>query len=164
MLMFFFFFNDTATTEIYTLSLHDALPIFIDYVRDRSQLDRIARGEPRQYVEAAAKMLDPGMLTVGFARRLATYKRLNLLLHDLHRSLGLVRSERPIQLLIAGKAHPRDDDGKRLVQQLFGVRSENDAGGRVVFLEHYGLGVASRLVRGCDVWVNVPRPPLEASG
>ena len=138
--------------------------LLIDYVRDRSQLDRIARGEPREYVEAAAKVLDPGVLTVGFARRLATYKRLHLLLHDLHRSLGLVRSERPIQLLIAGKAHPRDDDGKRLVQSLFGTRSEHGVGGRVVFLEDYDLGVAARLVRGCDVWVNVPRPPLEASG
>ncbi|MDX6627900.1 MAG: glycogen phosphorylase, partial [Gaiellales bacterium] len=66
--------------------------------------------------------------------------------------------------LIAGKAHPRDDDGKRLVQQLFGVRAEQRAFERVVFLEDYDLGVAARLVRGCDAWLNVPRPPLEASG
>jgi glycogen phosphorylase len=138
--------------------------LLVDYVRDRSQLDRIARGEPRDYVESAARALDPGVLTIGFARRLATYKRLHLLVHDLHRSLGLVRGERPMQLLIAGKAHPRDDDGKRLVQSLFGARWEQGAAGRVVFLEDYDLGVAARLVRGCDVWLNVPRPPLEASG
>jgi starch phosphorylase len=136
----------------------------LEYVRDRSQVDRILRGEPREYVESAARTLDPDVLTVGFARRLATYKRLDLLLHDLHRSLGLVRGERPIQLLVAGKAHPRDDGGKALVQQLFGARRQEGAGGRVVFLEDYDLELAARLVSGCDVWVNVPRPPLEASG
>ncbi|HEV2786599.1 MAG TPA: alpha-glucan family phosphorylase, partial [Solirubrobacteraceae bacterium] len=138
--------------------------LLVDYVRDRSQLQRIARGEPREYVEAAAKAFDPGVLTLGFARRLATYKRLHLLLHDIERSFRLLRGERPVQLLLAGKAHPRDDDGKRLVQQLFGVREEYRAFERVVFLEDYNLGVAARLVRGCDVWINVPRPPLEASG
>jgi starch phosphorylase len=136
----------------------------IEYVRDRSQVDRILRGGRREYVESAARTLDPDVLTIGFARRLATYKRLDLLMHDLHRSLGLVRGERPIQLLVAGKAHPRDDGGKALVQQLFGARGEEGAGGRVVFLEDYDLGLAARLVSGCDVWVNVPRPPLEASG
>jgi starch phosphorylase len=138
--------------------------LLVDYVRDRSQLFRIARGEPREYVEAAAKAFDPGVLTLGFARRVATYKRLNLLLHDIGRSVALLRGERPVQLLVAGKAHPRDDDGKRLVQQLFATRAEPSAVERVVFLEDYDLGVAARLVRGCDAWINVPRPPLEASG
>ncbi len=138
--------------------------LLVEYVRDRSQLYRIARGDPRDYVEAAAKAFDPDVLTLGFARRMATYKRMHLLLHDVQRSLALVRGEQPVQLLIAGKAHPRDDDGKRLVQQLFGVRSEQRAFERVVFLEDYDLGVAARLVRGCDAWLNVPRPPLEASG
>jgi glycogen phosphorylase len=138
--------------------------LLVEYVRDRSQLQRIARGEPREYVEAAAKAFDPGVLTIGFARRMATYKRLNVLLHDVQRSFALLGGERPIQFLVAGKAHPRDDDGKRLVQQLFAVRSQQGAFSRVVFLEDYNLGVAARLVRGCDVWINVPRPPLEASG
>jgi starch phosphorylase len=138
--------------------------LLVEYVRDRSQLMRIARGEPRDYVEAAAKAFDPAFLTIGFARRLATYKRLNVLLYDVQRSFRLLRGDRPVQLLIAGKAHPGDDDGKRLVQQLFAVRSQERAFERVVFLEDYNLGVARRLVRGCDVWVNVPRPPLEASG
>ncbi len=138
--------------------------LLVEYVRDRSQLQRIARGEPREQVEAAAKAFDPGVLTVGFARRVATYKRLNVLLHDVQRSFALLGGDRPIQLLLAGKAHPRDDDGKRLVQQLFAVRSQQRAFQRVVFLEDYDLSVASRLVRGCDLWINVPRPPLEASG
>jgi starch phosphorylase len=69
-----------------------------------------------------------------------------------------------VQVLIAGKAHPKDDGGKRLVQELFGVRGDERAAGRVVFLEDYDLFMASRLVRGCDVWVNLPRPPMEASG
>ena len=138
--------------------------LLVEYVRDRSQLYRIARGESREYVEAAAKAFDPGVLTVGFARRMATYKRLDVLLHDVQRSLALLGGERPIQLLLAGKAHPRDDGGKRLVQQLFAVRSQQRAFERVVFLEDYNLGVAARLVRGCDLWINVPRPPLEASG
>ena len=138
--------------------------VLVEYVRDRSQLQRIARGEPREYVEAAARAFDPGVLTIGFARRLATYKRLHLLLHDVGRSFSLLGGERPVQLLLAGKAHPRDDDGKRLVQQLFAVRTQQRAFERVVFLEDYNLGVAARLVRGCDVWINVPRPPLEASG
>jgi starch phosphorylase len=138
--------------------------LLVEYVRDRSQLYRIARGDPRDYVEAAAKAFDPDILTLGYARRMATYKRMHLLLHDVGRSVALLRGERPVQLLIAGKAHPRDDDGKRLVQQLFGVRAEQRAFERIVFLEDYDLGVAARLVRGCDAWLNVPRPPLEASG
>ncbi len=138
--------------------------LLVEYVRDRSQLYRISRGEPREYVEAAAKSFDPGILTIGFARRLATYKRLNVLLHDVRRSFAMLRGDRPLQLLLAGKAHPRDDGGKRLVQELFSVRSQQRAFERVVFLEDYDLGVAARLVRGCDVWVNLPRPPLEASG
>jgi starch phosphorylase len=138
--------------------------LLVEYVRDRSQQQRLVRGDPRDFVEAAARAFDPGVLTIGFARRLATYKRLYLLLHDLHRSLGLVRGAQPLQLLLAGKAHPRDEEGKQFVQQLFAVRGEQRAFERVVFLEDYDLGVAARLVAGCDLWINVPRPPLEASG
>lgn len=138
--------------------------LLVEYVRDRSQLQRIARGDPRDFVGASARAFDPGVLTIGFARRLATYKRLHLLLHDVQRSFALLGGERPLQLLLAGKAHPRDDDGKRLVQELFAVRSQQRAFERVVFLEDYNLAVAARLVSGCDVWINVPRPPLEASG
>ena len=135
-----------------------------EFVRERSVLDRLARGEPRHYTETAAHGFDPEALTIGFARRLATYKRLHLLFHDVERGLRLLGGDRPVQILLAGKAHPRDDGGKGLVQGLFGFKDRPGVGGRVVFLEDYDLGVAARLVRGCDVWVNVPRPPLEASG
>ena len=136
----------------------------VDFVRERSVADRVARGEPRGYIDAAARAFAPDVLTIGVARRLATYKRLHLLLHDPGRALGILAGDRPVQILLAGKAHPRDDDAKRLLQNLFGVRNANRVGDRVVFLEDYDLGVAARLVRGCDVWVNLPRPPLEASG
>ena len=139
--------------------------LLVEFVRDRSQLDRIARGEPREYVEASARVFDPDVLTIGFARRLATYKRLHLLLHDLDRGdQRCCAASVPVQLLLAGKAHPKDDEAKRLVQGLFGARCERSAFERVVFLEDYDLGLAARLVRGCDLWINLPRPPLEASG
>jgi starch phosphorylase len=138
--------------------------VLIEYVRARSVTDRLSRGDLREYAEAAADALDPGVLTVGFARRLATYKRLGLLLQDRDRSLGLFEGGRPVQLLLAGKAHPRDDDGKRLVQLLFTAKGAPAVARRAVFLEDYDLSVAARLVQGCDVWLNLPRPPLEASG
>ena len=137
----------------------------VEYVRDRSTADRLQRGEARDYVEAAANAFDPDVLTIGFARRIATYKRLNLLAKDFERALRLFGGDRPIQLLLAGKAHPRDDAGKALVQGLFSTRGFAPlAGSKIVFLHDYDLDMAARLVRGCDVWVNVPRPPMEASG
>ena len=105
------------------------------------------------------------MLTIGFARRVATYKRLDLLLRDVDRALALLGdAERPVQFLLAGKAHPRDDDGKRLVQRLFELKGHPQVGRRVVFLDDYDLALGAAMTRGCDVWVNVPRPPLEARG
>ena len=137
----------------------------VEYVRDRSTADRLQRGESREYVEAAARTFDPDALTVGFARRIATYKRLDLLVKDADRALRLLDGDRPIQLILAGKAHPRDDLGKSLVQALFARRGIiQRVGERVVFLHDYDLDMAAKLVRGCDVWINVPRPPMEASG
>jgi glycogen phosphorylase len=136
----------------------------VEYVRDRSVADRLARGmTSRAYVEAAARYFDHGVLTVGFARRLATYKRLHLLSHDPERAIRLLEGDRPMQIVIAGKAHPSDDDGKRLVQQLFPIAS-TEVARRVAYVEDYDLDVAEQLVRGCDVWVNLPRAPLEACG
>jgi starch phosphorylase len=136
----------------------------VELVRDRAPLDRLTRGEAREYVEAGMRAFDPEVLTVGFARRLATYKRLDLLLHDPARAIGLLNSDRPIQVVIAGKAHPRDDGGKQLIKRLLALRGQAGVGHRIVFLHDYDLELASYLVQGCDVWLNVPRPPLEASG
>jgi glycogen phosphorylase len=134
----------------------------VEFMRDRSMIDRLGRDEPLEYAELAA--WEPNVLTLGFARRLATYKRLHLLVADIARGTRLLTGERHVQLVIAGKAHPRDDDGKRLVQGLFAHKHAPGFGASVVFLDDYDLRTARYLVGGCDVWVNLPRPPLEASG
>ncbi|HLF40144.1 MAG TPA: alpha-glucan family phosphorylase, partial [Acidimicrobiia bacterium] len=136
----------------------------VAYVREHTVADRLSRGEPLDYVDAAARMFDPTVLTVGFGRRLATYKRLHLLIHDMHRGLALLGSDRPLQILIAGKAHPRDAEAKRIVQALFTFKTVAAVAGRVAYLHDYDVGMAAVLVAGCDVWVNLPRPPQEASG
>jgi starch phosphorylase len=136
----------------------------VEFVRDRSMADRLARGEVRDYVQAAAQAFDPGVLTIGFARRVATYKRLHLLVQDPDRNLRLLADERPIQVVLAGKAHPSDDEAKRVIQTIFSLKSAHLVGARVIYLHDYDIGMAARLVQGCDVWVNLPRPPLEASG
>ena len=135
----------------------------ITYVRHRAVVDRLARDEPRAYAEAVSAF-SPDVLTVGFARRLATYKRLNLLMQDVERAVRVVSGDRPIQVLLAGKAHPRDDAGKKLVQELFSSKNAPGFAARVAYLNDYDLRMAAELVRGCDVWINLPRPPLEASG
>jgi glycogen phosphorylase len=132
------------------------------WARQRSVVDRLGRDEPREYAEAPD--FDPDVLTIGFARRLATYKRLHLLLRSADRIIDLLAGERSIQILLAGKAHPRDDEAKHSLQALFSRKGIPEIGRRVAYLEDYDLGVAARLVSGCDVWVNLPRPPLEASG
>jgi starch phosphorylase len=136
----------------------------VDLVRERIPRDRVARGEERSFVDAGESAFDPDALTIGFARRVATYKRLSLMVHDAQRALDLLRGDRPVQMVIAGKAHPKDDPGKALIQQLLHLRGAEGTQGRVVFLADYDLASAARLVGGCDIWVNLPRPPLEASG
>ncbi len=136
----------------------------VEFVRARSASDRLGRGDVRQYVEAADRAFRPDVLTIGFARRVATYKRLDLLTRDPEWTIELLSGERPVQVVLAGKAHPRDEEAKRSLQRLFGMKWAQVIGERVVFLDDYDLSTAAWLVRGCDVWLNVPRPPLEASG
>ena len=136
----------------------------VRFARERSVGDRLGRDDLPQYVEAAARTFDPGVLTLGFARRVATYKRLGLLTHDPERTLALLGGERPVQVVLAGKAHPRDEEAKRVLQALFQLKGAPVVAERVIFLDDYDLATAARLVQGCDVWVNLPRPPLEASG
>jgi starch phosphorylase len=136
----------------------------VAFLRERSVTDRLGRGDLREYVDAAAQSLDEHVLTIGFARRVATYKRLHILTRDPDWTLSLLTGERPVQVVLAGKAHPRDDDAKRVLQSLFGLKHARVIAERVIFLDDYDLGSAARLVRGCDVWLNLPRPPLEASG
>jgi len=136
----------------------------IEFIRLRSTQDRLLRGDMRDYVEAASRGFDEDVLTVGFARRVATYKRLELLTRHPELTLALLGGERPVQVVLAGKAHPRDEEAKHSLRQLFGMKAAEIVGQRVVYLDDYDLATGAMLVRGCDVWLNLPRPPLEASG
>jgi starch phosphorylase len=136
----------------------------VEYARERATADRLARGEAPDYVQMASHAFDPDTLTIGFARRLTTYKRLDLLTRGQGRALHLLGGERPLQIMLAGKAHPMDDRAKRIVQLLFEARRAPLVGQRVAYLHDYDMELARHLVAGCDLWVNLPRPPLEASG
>jgi starch phosphorylase len=137
----------------------------IDVARERSVRDRLARGEPPEYVEAALQTFNPQWLTIGFARRIATYKRFYLLSRFRDRLLHLLGSDpRPVQFVLAGKAHPQDVEAKESLRYAFGVKEAAVVGRRIIFLEDYDLYLAPRVVAGVDLWLNLPRPPLEASG
>jgi starch phosphorylase len=116
-------------------------------------------------VIASGALLEPDILTIGFARRFATYKRATLIFRDLRRLQALLHAERqPVQIIFAGKAHPADAGGKEFIQQVYKFAQDRQMGGRVVFVEDYDLHVAHFLVQGVDVWLNNPRRPNEASG
>lgn len=124
-----------------------------------------ARGTNEDNIQKACDAINPSALTVGFARRFATYKRGNLFMRDADRLLKMLRdTDRPIQFLIAGKSHPADGGGKDLIRQIVQFAREHDAGSKIVFLENYDIQVARYLVQGCDIWLNNPRRGMEASG
>jgi len=137
----------------------------IDTVRDRSRQrwakDRINPST----VLAGGTLLDPSVLTIGFARRFATYKRADLIFYDMERLKNLLNNPwRPLQIIFAGKAHPADDPGKRIIQRIFNAARDPELGGRIAFVEDYGEQFAQYMVHGVDVWLNNPVPPMEASG
>jgi len=135
------------------------------FARTRLAQQLEARGAPPAEVEAARSCLDEGALTIGFARRFATYKRATLLLEEVDRLCRLVDNpERPVQFIFAGKAHPHDDQGKEYIRQIVHASRERGLRGHILFLEDYDMQVARYMVQGCDVWLNNPRRPLEASG
>jgi len=136
----------------------------IEMVRSRVVVDRLARGEDVDHAISGLDAFDPTNLTLGFARRLATYKRLDLLFHDVNRLRNIVDAEHGAQFLIAGKAHPLDNEAKNVAKNMFSVKRTLNLPNRVIFLEDYDMRVAPSLVAGCDVWLNLPRPPMEASG
>jgi glycogen phosphorylase len=133
-------------------------------IAQRAVGDRLRRGESLDYAEAIGGGFDANRLTIGFARRLATYKRLHLVAMLPERALALIGGERPVQFVFAGKAHPDDTAAKEVVRQVFSLKHAPAVAGRAAFLEDYDIPLAGHLVAGCDVWVNVPRPPNEASG
>ena len=137
----------------------------IDVVRERARQRWVTDRAGPNIVLAGGSMLDPSVLTLGFARRFATYKRADLILHDTERLKKLLNDRwQPIQIIFAGKAHPADDPGKQLLQRIFNTARNPEMGGRIAFLEDYGEQYAQYLVHGVDVWLNNPLPPMEASG
>jgi starch phosphorylase len=137
----------------------------VAWARHWVRRQRLGRGASEQEVEAANEVLDPDALTIAFARRFATYKRATLILRDLPRLQRILTdSRRPVQLLFAGKAHPRDDAGKELIRQITDLTRQTELGRHLIFLEDYDLTVARYLVQGADVWLNTPLRPNEASG
>lgn len=137
----------------------------VSFARKRLKKQLIARGASSIEIDSAKEVLNPSALTIGFARRFATYKRANLLLRDIERlTLLLNTPDRPIQFIIAGKAHPQDEAGKKLIQEIVATSKDPDFRKKIVFLENYDMNIARYMVEGCDVWLNNPRRPLEASG
>jgi starch phosphorylase len=137
----------------------------IAFVRDRVEHFRSMQGEPREYAEAARRMFDPEALTIGFARRVAAYKRWDLLLSDPERLRRIIMNpERPVQFVFAGKAHPQDQGAKIILQQIALWKLDPEVMQRAVFIQDYDQEIARHMVQAVDVWMNVPRRPLEASG
>lgn len=136
----------------------------VDIVVRRATGERLRRGDPLDYAGAVGTGFDPDRLTIGFARRLATYKRLHLVALLPERALALIGGVRPVQFVFAGKAHPDDTAAKEVVRQVFALKRAPSVAGRAAFLEDYDIPLAGHLVAGCDVWINLPRPPNEASG
>ena len=145
---------------------HHALKnLLLAFVRRRVSRDCRRRNESDEAIEAARHMLDPDVLTIGFGRRFATYKRADLILSDLDQMALLLNDpDRPVQLIFAGKAHPGDEAGKQLIKKIANLRSDSRFAGRIAFVEDYDINVGRHLIQGVDVWLNNPRRPLEASG
>lgn len=145
---------------------HNALKnLLISFVRRRVSRQSRRRGEADDIIEAARNLLDPNVLTIGFGRRFATYKRANLLVNQVDRIADLLSSSsRPIQIVYAGKAHPKDEPGKRFIQEIANLRHDSVFKGKIAFIEDYDINVCRHLIQGVDVWLNNPRRPLEASG
>jgi len=137
----------------------------VAFARENLQKQLTRQGAPNSEIIKASEVLDPNALTIGFARRFATYKRATLIFKDLTRLKKiLLNEEYPVQLIFAGKAHPQDDEGKKLIKDIYILSKDSQLRRKIVFLENYDLNIARYLVQGCDIWLNTPRRPLEASG
>ncbi|SHN69090.1 alpha-glucan family phosphorylase [Desulfovibrio litoralis] len=156
--------NNISDSELWRT--HERLRArLVDFARERLQKQLIAQGASSDEIRGAEDVLNPDALTIGFARRFATYKRATLLLQDKEALLRIVSNkERPVQFIFAGKAHPQDNGGKKLMQDVIALCRTPEFRGKLVFLEDYDMEIASYLVSGCDIWLNNPRRPLEACG
>jgi starch phosphorylase len=158
-----------AVDEMYDEELWELSEILrnhlLAFTRDRVRRQCRARGEPDPTQEPAKPFLNASALTIGVARRFTPYKRVDLLLRDLNRLDRLVNNpERPVQVIFAGKAHPRDIEGKKIIQNIFTVSRDPRFLGKIVFIENYDINITRQLVQGVDLWLNMPRRPLEACG
>jgi len=137
----------------------------LEFVRHRAVEHAEGRGESTEMQQSLRRVLSPDALTIGFARRFATYKRANLILADIEKLSSIVNDpKRPVQFVFAGKAHPRDESGKRVLQQIAELMRNQQFADKFVFVEDYDINVGRHFVQGVDVWLNNPRRPLEASG
>jgi len=137
----------------------------INAIREAARRRWVKEHTSPSVVLSCGTLLDPSILTIGFARRFASYKRADLILQDMDRLKKLLNDRwMPIQIVFAGKAHPADDEGKRVLQKVFNATRDPDLGGRIAFVEEYGELLAQYLVHGVDVWLNNPLPPMEACG
>ncbi len=137
----------------------------LDFLRDRVAQQRRRYGDSPAEVEAAYKLFNPDALTIGFARRFATYKRATLIFRDIERIKRILNDpERPVQIIFSGKAHPRDEPGKALIKQVHQLSKEPEFSGKIIFIENYDMNIARHLVQSVDLWLNNPRRPNEASG
>ncbi len=137
----------------------------VGFARETLRAMSARHGESPGTLRAIETLFDPEALTIGFARRFATYKRAGMLFDDMDRARAIFgRADRPVQLLMAGKAHPADRGGQGLIARVFSLSQSDEFRGRVAFVEDYGMAVGRLLVQGTDVWLNTPRRPLEASG
>jgi glycogen phosphorylase len=145
---------------------HGALKLrLLEFVRRRAVEQSQRRGESPETLQRLSRVLSPDALTIGFARRFATYKRANLILADIEKLASMVNDpKRPVQFVFAGKAHPRDEPGKRVLQQIAELMRDHQFADKFVFVEDYDINVGRLFVQGVDVWLNNPRRPLEASG
>ncbi len=156
--------RNASDADLWTFR-NNARKSLIEYARERLSRELLASGTSTEMIEGAKHMFDPDVLTIAFARRFATYKRPNLLLHDPERLLRILRdAQRPVQLIIAGKAHPADAPGQALIKQWIQFIRNTDARRHVIFLSDYDMLLTEHLAQGADVWLNTPRRPWEASG
>jgi len=156
--------NNLSDEDLWTFRGQERADL-VTHVRKKLTKHLSQRGADQDTVSLAMEVLDPNVLTLGFARRFAEYKRPNLLLHDQQRLVRLLTNpEQPVQIIVAGKAHPHDETGKRFIQQWVQFCTQHEVRIHAVFLEDYDIALAQEMVQGVDVWINTPRRPWEACG
>jgi starch phosphorylase len=156
--------DEIADEDIWAMRIFNKFNL-IKFCRESIKNKWILSGADKNKLAETEGILSPGALTIGFARRFATYKRGNLIFRDLERLKKIVTSSSaPVQFVFSGKAHPKDEGGKSLIAEIISYTRDEDLKNKVIFLDNYDINVARHLVEGCDLWLNNPRRPLEASG